>query len=65
VFIDDADFSKLWAQSERYYVAVKDNDFEHVSKLVPSDQLHLVAEAGGKALYTNQEITANAATQPR
>ena len=64
VFINDDDFSRLWVQPERYYIAVKGNDLQRVSKLVSSDRLHLVAEVGGKALYTNQEIVVNASTQP-
>ena len=54
VFIDDDDFSRLWVQPERYYIVVKGDDLQHVSKLVSSDRLHLVAESGGKELYSNQ-----------
>ena len=63
VFISDDDFSRLWVQPERYYIAVKGDDLQRVSKLVSSDRLHLVAEVGGKALYSNQEIAVNASTQ--
>lgn len=62
VFINDDDFLRLWAQPERFYIAGKKVDFQHVSKLVSSDRLHLVAEVGGKALYSNQEIVLDAST---
>src|SRR5271165_3324008 len=63
VFIDDEDFSRLWARPERYYIAVKEGDFQHVRQLISSDRLHLVAEVGGKALYSNQEVPVNSSTQ--
>jgi len=65
VFIDDQDFSKLWMQPERYYVMVKGGDLQHIRELVPNDRLYLVADAGGKALYSNHDTGFNASTRPR
>jgi hypothetical protein len=53
VFINDDDFSRIWAQPERWYLALTDDDLPHVRKLVPPDHLHLVAAVGGKTLFSN------------
>jgi 4-amino-4-deoxy-L-arabinose transferase-like glycosyltransferase len=55
VFINDDDFSRLWAQPERWYLALTDDDLPHVQKLIASDHLHLVAAVGGKSLFSNLE----------
>jgi 4-amino-4-deoxy-L-arabinose transferase-like glycosyltransferase len=53
VFINDDDFSRIWVQPERWYLALTDDDLPHVRKLVPPDHLHLVAAVGGKTLFSN------------
>ena len=58
VFIDDDDFSRLWAQPARFYLALNDRAIPRVEKIVARNQLHLIAGAGGKSLFTNQESTA-------
>ena len=56
VFINDDDFSRLWSQPERWYLALTDDDLPHVQKLVARDHLHLVAAVGGKSLFSNFDI---------
>lgn len=55
VFINDDDFSRLWAQPERWYLALTDDDLPHVQKIVAPDHLHRIAAVGGKSLFSNLE----------
>jgi 4-amino-4-deoxy-L-arabinose transferase-like glycosyltransferase len=55
VFINDDDFSRLWGQPERYYLALHDDELPRVQRLVSRDQLHLIISAGGKSLFSNQK----------
>jgi hypothetical protein len=50
VFIDDAKLGQLWSGAERYYLIVEKPSVERVKKVAA---LHLVAESGGKFLFTN------------
>ena len=54
VFIDDRQFLALWAQPERSYVLTTKGDLPHLRALVGTEQLHEVAESGGKFLFVNQ-----------
>ena len=49
-----SDFSRLWSQPERWYLALSDDDLPHVQQLVARDHLHLVAAVGGKSLFSNE-----------
>jgi len=53
VFIEDADFARLWMSAERWYLAAEDVALPRLEGLVGRQRLHLVAAAGGKGLYTN------------
>lgn len=53
VFINDAQFQKLWKQPERYYVLAEKPAVPRFERMV-GPYLHLVAESGGKFLFTNQ-----------
>jgi 4-amino-4-deoxy-L-arabinose transferase-like glycosyltransferase len=55
VFINDGDFSRLWSQPERWYLALSDDDIPHVEKVVPRERLHLISAVGGKSLFSNLE----------
>jgi hypothetical protein len=63
VFITDDDFSRLWVQPRRLYLALHDTDIPRVQKLVASDQLHLIAAVGGKSLFSNQNVMASGSAQ--
>ena len=54
VFIGDAELSNLWKQPQRYYLVIRDENVPHLLQVVPREHLHLVADIGGKSLYSNQ-----------
>jgi 4-amino-4-deoxy-L-arabinose transferase-like glycosyltransferase len=53
VFIDDAQFQKLWLSPQRYYIVTKDENTARLEQLVGSRHLVEVAQSGGKRVYTN------------
>jgi 4-amino-4-deoxy-L-arabinose transferase-like glycosyltransferase len=53
VFIDDRDFARLWPSPDRYYILVEKPSMSRLEKLVGSAALHIVAESGGKFLFSN------------
>jgi 4-amino-4-deoxy-L-arabinose transferase-like glycosyltransferase len=55
VFIDDAEFQRLWCSGERYYLLASSEDLMHVKNLAGSTPAHVVKESGGKYLLTNME----------
>jgi 4-amino-4-deoxy-L-arabinose transferase-like glycosyltransferase len=54
VFLDDAQWKKLWLDSGRCYVVAKATELPRFEKLVGKSQLHLVAASGGKLVLANQ-----------
>ena len=56
VFIDDAQFAKLWAQPQRWYIVADDSERPRFKKLVGDANLNLIAASGGKFLVTNHPI---------
>jgi 4-amino-4-deoxy-L-arabinose transferase-like glycosyltransferase len=56
VFIDDAEFMRLWLGPERYYVFATDDAIPRLRDLVGDTAIHLTAESGGKSLLTNHPI---------
>jgi hypothetical protein len=61
VFINDAQWKKLWLSPQRYYLAAKESALPRLRALVGDDRLTQVTAAGGKVLLTNQrlELTAS------
>ena len=53
VFIDDADFERLWQSADRYYLLTDHEDLPRIDELVGAAAVHVVAESGGKYLLTN------------
>jgi 4-amino-4-deoxy-L-arabinose transferase-like glycosyltransferase len=53
VFIQDVEFKSSWNSPQRYFVLSQENRLQHLQEVVPSDRLYLVAESGGKTLYSN------------
>jgi hypothetical protein len=53
VFIDDAEFQRLWRSSERYYLLASAEDLTHLKNLAGSMPTRVVKESGGKYLLTN------------
>jgi len=54
VFINDQQFLAKWSGAGHCYVLSDGDGIVHLRALVNSAQLHLVAESGGKTLYSNQ-----------
>ncbi len=54
VFIGDDEFRRLWAGSQRQYLLAEGGRVPRVRELAGSESMHLVAESGGKFLFTNQ-----------
>ncbi len=57
VFIDDAELSRLWIASERFYLLAEGPAIPRFEKLVGRERLHPVAASGGKFLFTNFSIS--------
>ena len=60
VFIDDAQWKAIWLSPQRYYLAIKEEAVPRLRALVGNDRLILVAESGGKALFTNRQVELSA-----
>ncbi len=58
VFIDDADFARLWGSAAPYYVLTDETRLAQLGALVGPQRLHQVAASGGKFLFTNGMVTA-------
>ena len=52
VFIDNDQFVRLWSEPRRYYLLIERPRVPLVSGLVGEPALHVVAESGGKYLFT-------------
>jgi hypothetical protein len=52
VFIDDREFVRLWNTGERFFVLSDGDGIAHL-KQTGGERLFLVAESGGKTLYSN------------
>jgi len=53
VFINDAEFMRLWSGTIRYYLVADSSGFARLSALAGPAHLHQIAESGGKFLFTN------------
>jgi hypothetical protein len=65
VFIDDPQFASLWAGPARCYLVSDGTDVVRLNKLVGADNLHKVAESGGKFLFSNGHSGAPAESSNR
>jgi len=60
VFIEDAQFAKIWQEPGRsYFIAYKSN-LPHYEAVVGSSALHIIATRGGKILATNEPLDRSA-----
>jgi len=55
VFIDEAEFQRLWSGPQRCYLAAADAMKPRLERLVGRDTLHLLAAGGGKSLFSNRD----------
>jgi 4-amino-4-deoxy-L-arabinose transferase-like glycosyltransferase len=63
VFIDDAEFQRIWLTSKRFYLVTKEKNVPRLEQLVGGEHLDLVAKSGGKCVYTNLPINNHAVPQ--
>jgi hypothetical protein len=54
IFLDDAQWRKLWLSPERYYIVASRSARERLEKLVGAGNLNVVLESGGKLLLSNR-----------
>jgi hypothetical protein len=60
VFLDDAEFRHTWAQPGRYYLVAQEAQTPRFQVLAGTTGLNLVAASGGKKLFTNHPLGADA-----
>ncbi|MGI9103648.1 MAG: ArnT family glycosyltransferase [Terriglobales bacterium] len=56
MFIDDAEFARLWNQPSRWYLFAYAGEFARLKNVVDARTLHVVKESGGKFLLSNQPV---------
>ena len=56
VFIDDPQFKELWSTPERYYLVASNAALPRLERLVGREKLNIVAESGGKFVFTNSPL---------
>jgi hypothetical protein len=56
VFIQDSDLKRLWAEPQRFYLLATGPAVDRLGGLVGHSQLALIAESGGKFLFTNHPL---------
>lgn len=56
VFIDDAQFQKLWMEPGRYYLVASESTWPRFDKLTQPSQRVVLATSGGKFLLTNHPL---------
>jgi hypothetical protein len=52
-FIDDETFGRLWSGAERYYLVIEKPSVDRAKRIVGDTALRVVAESGGKYVFTN------------
>lgn len=57
VFLTDADLPRLWQSGDRYYLTAEGPQRARLEALVGKASLYVVAESGGKFLFSNQAFT--------
>ncbi|HMC30847.1 MAG TPA: glycosyltransferase family 39 protein, partial [Candidatus Angelobacter sp.] len=53
VFIDDPQFAGIWASPMRCYLVTDGKQLPRLNRLVGANNLHQLAESGGKFIFTN------------
>ena len=64
VFIDDADFVRLWHSPDRYYFVVDKPGLAHIAATMPLSDLFQVKASGGKFLFCNHSFTNSGPLSP-
>lgn len=56
IFLNDDSFAALWNGSHRVFLVVPPQEKREALVRLPQNATYLVAEAGGRAIYSNQQI---------
>jgi hypothetical protein len=56
VFLDDAQWQKLWFSPDRYYIVASLPARVRLEGLVGAERLYTLAESGGKLIFCNQPV---------
>lgn len=59
VFIQDSDFKDLWPKPQRYYIVATQPAVGRLEELAGRSPFVLVAESGGKVLFTNHPLASS------
>ncbi|MGH9701780.1 MAG: glycosyltransferase family 39 protein, partial [Candidatus Acidiferrales bacterium] len=62
VFIDDSRFVQLWSSPERYYLVAEGPAVPRIESLTGGTNLHIVAESGGKHIFSNLPLASGEST---
>lgn len=57
IFLTDAEFPELWSGGQRVFLFVPAEQRQEVKKRLPAAGTYLIAESGGKALYSNRPVS--------
>lgn len=60
VFVDDSQVKELWGHPERFYIVAKQSALARLEPLLGGQNINVVAESGGKLLFTNHPVPAAA-----
>jgi 4-amino-4-deoxy-L-arabinose transferase-like glycosyltransferase len=56
VFIDDAQWQRMWMRPERYYIVASQTARPRLEKLVGAGNLYVLIESGGKLILSNHPV---------
>jgi 4-amino-4-deoxy-L-arabinose transferase-like glycosyltransferase len=56
VFLNDSQWKDLWLAPERYYIIASETARPRLEKLVGAGKLNILAESGGKLIFSNQPL---------
>lgn len=65
VFIDDAQFTRIWLSPERSYIVANHNVVPKLESLVGAERITLLAASGGKVVLANNPIPGAPGEAPR
>jgi hypothetical protein len=57
VFIDDAQWQKLWFEAQRYYLVASDSEVSRLEATIGRERLQTLTRSGGKMLVTNLPLS--------
>lgn len=64
VFINDAQFAKIWETPQRWYIVAADKMWPRFEKLVGPSDMVVIKRSGGKFLMTNHPLTQSPGSKP-